>query len=200
MSREEILEAAATIFSQKGYHAASMQDIAHAVQLRKASLYHHVDSKQDILLALLDQALDLLINEMEKVMAQSLPSDQKLRLAISTYLETMLANRDLASVLLLEHRSLEADMRARHIPRRDRFEGLWQSLIEEGVETDVFNSHDSSIEAKALLGVLNWTITWYCPDGIYRPTEIADRFANLFMYGLSSRRPIIVEMTQEHKR
>ena len=54
MTREEILEAAAQIFSQKGYHAASMQDIASLVNLQKASLYHHVSSKQEILLALLD--------------------------------------------------------------------------------------------------------------------------------------------------
>jgi len=189
MNRDEILEAAAAIFSQKGYHAASMQDIAHAVQLRKASLYHHVDSKQDILLALLDRALDLLIAEMEQVIAQSLPPDKKLRLATRNYLQTMLDNRDLASVLLLEHRSLEPDLRARHIPRRDRFEALWQRLIQEGVESGDFDSSDASIEAKALLGVLNWTITWYCSDGMYSATELADRYADLFIHGLLIRKP-----------
>ena len=52
MTREEILEAAAQIFSQKGYHGTSMQDIAEAVNLQKASLYHHISSKQELLLAL----------------------------------------------------------------------------------------------------------------------------------------------------
>ena len=68
MTRDEILEAAAQIFSQKGFHAASMQDIAQAVNLRKASLYHHVNNKQEILVAILDQALDLLIERMTEVM------------------------------------------------------------------------------------------------------------------------------------
>ena len=69
MTRDEILEAAAQIFREKGFHAASMQDIAEAVNLQKASLYHHVASKQEILLALLDRALDLLIERMQQVMA-----------------------------------------------------------------------------------------------------------------------------------
>ena len=58
MTRESILEAAAQVFRQKGFHGASMQDIAEAVNLQKASLYHHVSSKQEILLALLDRLLN----------------------------------------------------------------------------------------------------------------------------------------------
>jgi TetR/AcrR family transcriptional regulator, cholesterol catabolism regulator len=70
MTREEILEAAASIFGERGYHAASMQDIADAVHLQKASLYHHFSGKQEILLALLDFGLDLLIKEMEQVLSK----------------------------------------------------------------------------------------------------------------------------------
>jgi len=63
MTKEEILDAAAQIFRLKGYHATSMQDIAGAVNLQKASLYHHVSSKQEILLDLLDQGLELLTGQ-----------------------------------------------------------------------------------------------------------------------------------------
>ena len=57
MTRDDILDASAQIFSQKGFHATSMQDIAQAVNLQKASLYHHVSSKQEILLLLRCQEL-----------------------------------------------------------------------------------------------------------------------------------------------
>ena len=129
MTREEILVAAAQIFSQKGFHATSMQDIAQAVNLQKASLYYHVSSKQEILLDLLNRALDLLIEQIEQSTAHAYPPDIKIRQAIDAYLQTMLENRDLAAVLLLEHRSLEPQYHARHIPRRDRFERLWRDLI-----------------------------------------------------------------------
>ena len=68
MTRENILEAAAQVFRQKGFHGASMQDIAEAVNLQKASLYHHVSSKQEILLrALLDRALELLLERISPI-------------------------------------------------------------------------------------------------------------------------------------
>jgi len=113
MTRDEILDAAAQIISQKGFHATSMQDIARAVNLQKASLYHHVTSKQEILLALLDRALDLLIARIEAVVVKPLEPEEKLHQAMSVYLHTMLEHRDLAAVLLLEHRSLDNQYRSR---------------------------------------------------------------------------------------
>jgi AcrR family transcriptional regulator len=187
MTRDDILEAAAQIISQKGFHAASMQDIAQAVNLQKASLYHHVSSKQEILLALLDRALDLLIEQIEKVIAQPLPPDEKLRQAMRVYLQAMLDHRDLASVLLLEHRSLEPQHRLAHIPRRDRFERLWRDLIQEGLDQDIFCCAEPAVASRAFLGVLNWTITWYRPDGGLTPAEVAGQFADLFLLGLMNR-------------
>jgi AcrR family transcriptional regulator len=187
MTRDDILNAAAQIISQKGYHATSMQDIAEAVQLQKASLYHHISSKQDILLALLDKALDLLIERMQAVLILPLTPEEKLRRGMSVYLETLLEHRDLAAVLLLEHRSLDAEYHARHIPRRDRFEHLWRTLIRDGQKQGIFNSGDPALAARAVLGVLNWTITWYRDDGALLPGALADRLADLFLVGLLVR-------------
>lgn len=187
MNRDDILDAAAQIFSRKGFHAASMQDIAQAVHLQKASLYHHVNSKQDILLALLDRALDLLIEQLEQVIEQPLEPEEKLRQAMITYLQTLLEHRDLASVLLLEYRSLEDQYRSSHIPRRDRFEHLWRDLIGEGIAQGVFCCPNPGLAGRALLGVMNWSITWYRPDGPLDAPEIATQFADLFICGLQER-------------
>ena len=187
MTRDDILEAAAQIFSQKGFHAASMQDIAQAVSLQKASLYHHISSKQEILVALLDQALDLLIANMQAVLEQPLPPDEKMRESMRVYLNTMLDNRELAAVLLLEYRSLEPELYARHIPRRDQFEHLWRDLIQQGLDEGVFSCQEPPIVSRALLGVMNWAITWYRPDGRLGAVEIAEQFADLFLQGLLVR-------------
>jgi len=187
MNRDQILEAAAQIIRQKGFHAASMQDIAEAVNLQKASLYHHVSSKQEILVELLDQALDLLNERVSAVLAQDIPVDEKLRQAMRIYLGSLAEHADLAAVLLLEHRSLDPEYHDRHIPRRDRFERLWRDLIREGVESGVFHNADPSMTARALLGVMNWTITWYRPDGSLSIEQISDHFAALFLDGLRGR-------------
>ena len=184
MNREKILDASAQIIRQKGYHAASMQDIAEAVNLQKASLYHHFSSKQEILLALLDQAMDILIERISKVLVQDIPADEKLRQAMRVYLGTLDEHSDLTSVLLLEHRSLNPEYHDRHIPRRDRFERLWREMIQEGVESGVFAQTDPALAGRALLGVMNWTITWYRPDGKFSSGQLSDRFATLFLDGL----------------
>jgi len=187
MTRDEILAAAVQIFGQKGFHATSMQEIAEAVNLQKASLYHHVSSKQEILVDVLDQALDLFIANMQVVMQSPLPPDDMLRQAMQTYMVTILQQRDLASVLLLEHRSLEPELHARHIPRRDRFEGLWRDLIHQGVEAGCYFAVDPAMTARALLGVMNWVITWYSPQGNLTPEQISSQYADLFLKGLMRR-------------
>ena len=187
MTRDKILEAAAQIFSEKGFHATSMQDIARSVNLQKASLYHHVSSKQEILLELLDQALDILINRIGSVVSQTKPPEEKLHQAMQVYLQTLTDHRGLAAVLLFEHRSLNEELKSRHLPRRDRFEGLWRGLIQEGVGTGVFDCDDPAQAARALLGVMNWTITWYSADGPLMAQEIADQYAGLFLNGLLAR-------------
>jgi AcrR family transcriptional regulator len=125
---------------------------------------------------------------MQQVLAQPLTPDEKIRQAMCAYLQAMLEHRDLAAVLLLEHRSLEPQYQARHMPRRDRFERLWRDLITEGHDQGIFACTDSSLASRFVLGVLNWTITWYRPDGKLSPADIAEQFADLFLQGLMVRR------------
>jgi AcrR family transcriptional regulator len=187
VSRENILKAAAQIFQEKGYHAASMQDIAEAVDLKKGSLYHHVSSKQEILLALLDEALDLMFERLQPIQVENISPSNKLRQLIGAYLSFLIERRSLSSVLLLEYRSLEPELKKQHIPRRDRVESIWIEIIEEGIKSGEFNSSDPGITTKALFGTLNWAITWYRKDGPLSPEEIADQLTNLFLEGLLTR-------------
>ncbi len=184
MTREDILEAAAQVFRQKGFHGASMQDIAEAVNLQKASLYHHVSSKQEILLALLDRALELLFERISAISLQDLPADEKLQVMIRAYLQILTENTDLSAVLLFEHRSLERKQHARHVPNRDKFEALWRNVVEEGVAARLFKCDDPALTTRALLGILNWTLTWYRPDGPLGIDEIASHYSNLLLNGL----------------
>lgn len=188
MTKNEILDAAAQIFRIKGYHATSMSDIAGAVKLQKASLYHHVASKQEILLNLLDQALELLTEQVENIVRdENLSTDIKLRQMIYAYLKGLTDHIDLTSVLIMEHRSLDPKLHARHIPNRDRFEALWREVIEDGMQSGVFCCGETDMTTRHLLGTMNWTITWFNPDGKLEIEEIADQLADLFLNGLRGR-------------
>ena len=184
MTRNDILDAAAQVFRKKGFHGASMAAIAKSVNLQKASLYHHVASKQEILLALLDRALVILTERVAPIASQPAPADEKLRAMIRAYLQLLAENADLASVLLFEHRSLEPKQHARHIPNRDRFEALWRDVVLDGVRAGLFNCPDPALTVRALLGSLSWTITWFRPNGGLTIEQIADRYADLLFHGL----------------
>jgi len=187
MTRENILEAAAQIFSQKGYHATSMNDIASAVNLQKASLYYHVKSKEEILLSLLDEALELVITRISDVLQQPIASDDKLRLAIKTYLQTLAEQPDLAAILLLEHRSLNSELHALHQPHRDRFELIWRQILKAGFEEAKFTFQDLNMTTRALLGLMNWLVTWYNPDGEMSIDEISNLYADFVLFGFLIR-------------
>ena len=161
-----------------------MNDIADAVSLRKASLYHHVSSKQEILLEILDQALELLLNRVSPITASNDPADKKLRLMIQEYLQILVENIDLATVLLFEHRALERRQHNRHVPNRDKFEALWRDTIAEGVRSRLFKCEDPAVAARALLGIMNWTITWFHPNGEKNIEQVANDYSNLLLGGL----------------
>jgi len=184
MTRDDILDAAAQVFRQKGFHGASMSAIADAVNLQKASLYHHVTSKQEILLALLDRALEMLTEHIAVISTQNIPADQKLRQMICAYLSALADNGDLTAVLLFEHRSLDKKSHARHVPQRDKFEGLWRDVLNQGVRTKVFDCADTGMAVRTLMGGMNWTLTWYRPEGNKSIEQIADGYADLLFHGL----------------
>jgi hypothetical protein len=121
-------------------------------------------------------------------MEQEKPPEEKLRMAMRLYMQMLCEQGNLASVLLLEYRSLEKDMYAHHTLNRDRFEKMWRDLVREGVDAGRFQCESVSITVWALLGIMNWTITWYRPDGKLSVDKIADQFADLFFDGIKSRR------------
>lgn len=184
MTREDILEAAALVFRQKGFHGASMQDIADAVSLQKASLYHHVTSKQEILLLILDRALELLLERISSITTQNITPDKKLQAMMREYMKILVENQDLAAVLLFEHRSLESKQHARHVPNRDKFEQLWKDVLVEGVKAKIFKCDNPALATRALLGIMNWTMTWYSPDGPLSIEQVADQYSSMILNGL----------------
>ena len=186
MKRADIVQAAAQIFRQKGYHATSMQDIADAVHLQKASLYHHVESKQDILLEILDHALERLTADISGVVDSDLSPTLKLRLALRAYTSRLNEDRDLAAVLLLEYRGLDSRLRARHVARRDRVDQLWRKLVQEGIDAGEFRRVDPVLTSFALLGVQNWMITWFRDGGRLTAAQASEGFADLFLKGLAA--------------
>lgn len=184
VSPEEIIHAAIQLFCKNGYHATSMRDIARAVDIKKSSLYHHFESKEAILLAILEKGMDQLICDIERIATSDLPCEDKVRAAITAHARIIAANPKGAAVFLREDRGLGDDYLAQYVAKRDRVDHLLRTIVQECVDAGVFRPNDVAITVHALLGAVNWMTRWYRLEGRLSADEIASIFADLFVEGL----------------
>jgi hypothetical protein len=126
----------------------------------------------------------MLTEHIATISTQTITPDQKLRLMIRGYLTGLADNADLTSVLLFEHRSLDKKSHARHVPLRDKFEKLWHDVLEEGVQKKIFALSDTGLATRAIMGTLNWTLTWYHPNGPKSIEQIADEYSDFILKGM----------------
>ena len=175
---DEILAAAARIFREKGYHGASIRDIADSVGLLKGSLYHYIRSKEELLARLFDGALEGTVRELEKIVAREATPSDRLREMVKTYVRAVTANLDAVGLYLREWRALPAPELARLRARRRAMRALFEDVIGEGMRKREFASADAKISALAILGMCNWLFEWYRPRGRLRPEALADELAD----------------------
>ena len=185
--REKAIRTAALrIFRQKGYHAASMQDIADAVGLYKGSLYYYVSSKEELLVRLFEGREEQVLAEVRAVAAGTVAGTERLRAMVRTYVLGVLRNLDLVRVYLREEYVLPPaalkQVRAEQRAMRDLFE----LEIEQGMRDGRFAGTDPKLASLALLGMCTWVHRWYRPRGRLAETAIADEFADRAVRMLSA--------------
>jgi len=175
---DEILAAAARIFREKGYHGASIRDIADSVGLLKGSLYHYIRSKEELLARLFDGALEGTVRELETIAAREAPPSDRLHEMVKAYVHAVTENLDAVGLYLREWRALPAPELARLRARRHAMRALFEDVIGEGMRKREFASGDAKISALAILGMCNWLFEWYRPRGRLRPDALADELAD----------------------
>lgn len=185
--RADIIEAATRVFSERGYHAASMSEIADAVGIRKPSLYHHVRKKEDLLFAIHETMIDELSEQTVEVLAAAATPAEKIGGILRVAMRFVARNQDAVTVFLAEHREFTGDRWDEIVSKRDRYERLVHGVIAEGTKSGAFVDISPGIAAKGILAMANWGYTWFMPDGPRSADEIADTFAAIALRGLEVR-------------
>ena len=180
--REFILERAGELFSERGYHATSMRDIAEAIGIRAPSLYAHIARKEDLLYGIVTEAATQFLASVDGVRASTGSPATKLRDAMRAHVRVVADNLQGARVFHHEWRALSEPRRAEIQALRDRYEALWDQLIAE------LRPEDPGFARLLALSAANWTYVWYDPEGALSPEEVADRFTALLLRGLAVRR------------
>lgn len=180
----EMLTAAARLFSQRGYHGTSMQDLADALGLQRGSLYAHIEGKEELLFDVVMEGAHRFLERGRAASALTASAGERLTAFLTSHVETVAGHLAASTVFLTEWTYLSDVLRVEVATARDSYEAIVRSIIEDGIQQGEFRP-DLDVRAAAILVLSagNWMYAWYRPGGELTPTDIGHRFADLVVMG-----------------
>jgi AcrR family transcriptional regulator len=185
--KQEIVNAAASMFDRNGYANTSMDDIARVVGIAKPTLYHYFHSKEEILTSIHEEFIDLLLEQHDRRAKSGLPPEQMLLGVMEDVMELMESHRGHVRVFFEHHRELPAESRAAIRIKRDRYENALQDTIAKAIGAGTIRDVNPRLATLGVFGMCNWAYQWYRSDGSMRPREIAFQFWDFLLRGLATK-------------
>jgi AcrR family transcriptional regulator len=185
--RDAILRAAARLFRERGFADTGMRDIAQAADLSAANLYHYFEGKHDLLAYCQTRALDRMLEAVSTARLTDASSADRLRSVLAAHVRTLLDDIEGATAHL-QIESLPPAWRAPIIKKRDRYERELRRLVDEGIRTGEFVGMDPAIVVRAMLGAMNWTVTWFRAEGPETAAGVGDIISRYLVRGIGQER------------
>jgi len=191
-SRQEILRTAARLFQQRGYDATSMNDVAAALKLSKGGLYHHFQSKDEILFEIMNHAMEITQERVLNPVRGIAEPEARLRALIRLHIELVLSPRDREiTVVLHENHPLPPSLRKRINSRKKDYIHFVENLVAE-VQGEAQEKNRHQVKSRvspraaafALLGMINWIYQWYKPEGELQAQSLVPQFTDLIFGGI----------------
>jgi AcrR family transcriptional regulator len=180
-----VLETAARLICEKGYEAASVQDIADACGLTKAGLYYYIRSKDELLLEIMSYGMDIFEERvLLPVLSISDPIERlKACMEKNIFLVTEGWSKEV-TIILHEHETLTGAARAQINARKKRYVHFLESTFEEAVREGRIRPVEPRVAAFSFLGQVLWIYKWFRPDGKIPSEQLAREMQDLFFGGL----------------
>lgn len=173
-TRERILDAALDIFANKGYHDTKLDEIVDESNTSKGSIYFHFPNKERLFLALVDQFADLLERRVKEAIATQPKGMQRVRVALTTTLETFGRYRRPAKILLVQAVGLGKTFEEKRIEVNDRFARLIESYLQEAIDVGDIAAVDTEVVSYAWMGAIYSVIIRWVYTGEPEPARILD--------------------------
>ena len=180
--REQILEIAAHLF-QKGFRATSLDDVAAEMGVTRPALYYYFRSKEELLAAIYDRGVGVLMDRAAPLFNQGLAPDALLRRLVEVHVRTMLQEGPIVRVYFQEKDSLGEEASRSVKAKEVAFTKLMARTIEAGQTRGIFRPGNPELIVSAILGMLIWVHAWYRPER-HAERDINDVFWQLLAGGL----------------
>ena len=161
---DSLLEVAVAVFTERGYDGTSMEDLARASGLSKSSLYHHIESKEQLLRLALERAVEPLFAVTTEPPATTGRAIERLEHVVRREVEVLADRLPYVTLLLRVHGNTEVERWA--LERRRAFDRFVAGLVREAAaDGDVRDDLDPAVVTRLLFGMINSLVEWYRPDG-----------------------------------
>jgi AcrR family transcriptional regulator len=187
--KEAIYEAAAQLFREKGYKAASMRDLAERVDLKVSSLYSHIGSKEELLQKICFDNAQLFIEGMNLVERQDISTIEKIKALIALHVDIAVENPSSVTVFNDEWKHLTSDGAASNLSTflrlRKEYENRFKEIINQGIKEGTLKKVNSNIALYTILTSVRWLHYWYKPARSIQPELLKEQIAGLLLNGLA---------------
>lgn len=182
---KELRDEAGRLFWEKGFAATTTRELAQSLGMQKASLYYHINSKEDLLYDICVESLGNIHDAVIQALTDESDPLARLRAMIQAHVVSMLEDREKHATMLTELKALSPTRRDEVVRLRDEYESLVRGVISDGQDAGVLWRGASAKELElALLNLLNWTIFWYRSDGELSSESLAGLFERLYLDGI----------------
>lgn len=172
--RGRVLRAAAHLFRTQGYERTTVRDLARVVGIQSGSLFHHFKTKEDILCAVMEEAITYNTARMREAVEQGVSTRGKLLGLIRAELESINGDTgDAMAVLFFEWQGISADKQKLLLEMRSRYESYWLDVL-AAARSEGLITHDPFLWRRLLSGAIAWTVMWYKRQGPVSVAELAE--------------------------
>jgi AcrR family transcriptional regulator len=181
-----VLRRAIDLFNRQGYDATSVGDLARELGLAKSAIYHHFDSKEALLSAALDEALDGLTEAVDSALAaHGADAYQRLRAVVRESVEILVRRLPAVTLLLRVRGNSEVELAA--LKRRRLLDDKLAALVAEAVaEGSLRPDLPPELISRLLFGTVNSLVEWYRPGGPVDAGLIAEAIVTMAFDGLAA--------------
>lgn len=179
--KEEIIQSALSIISEKGYHATTMEDIAAKLLMTKGSVYYYFKDKQDLVYKSHKMLLEQSINNIEQILTEDLSAREKLEKTMIVHIDYLITERTGFTLGARPEQIFEGEQLKDILDLREKYSEYIDSLIIEGMEKGYFQKVDIKIVRNIILGAMNYIIEWYSPNGSKSKEELAKMISNYLL-------------------
>jgi AcrR family transcriptional regulator len=186
---DEICRVAARMICEKGYDATSMSEIAAAVGITKAGIYHHIEGKRELLFAIMSYGMDSLYREVIEPARAIEDPELRLRTIITNHARLITSNsssqgNNFVTIVVDETAGLMPSHRRKVDQRKRSYVDLIRRTLSELKEEGKLRDVDITAAAFSLLGMIIWLSRWYNPRGRLTPEQVAEDITDIALGGL----------------